>query len=447
MAESNVVKFPSNPGSALSLLQQQIAREIEGDAPAIARGIFGDSANHPDMSQISNGEYDGLIRAAYLREDRQWLQQEAQRDPQQFLDSTGRLGVQVTPKQAAAAPPQQPPLPVPSAQPQQSPIPVAPPQVPPAAPLPAPAPIPAPVQPTIATPNPPPVILGPNGQPLPPSIPQMAAGGIVTQPTLAVIGERGPEAVVPLQQPTFMAPNQPAPLPLTVNIDPKNPTARPNPTTGYGMDEIGGVRAVSRNDPDQNAYLDALKAAGKQVMSVVTPESKGFVYGKSDSLQIGNEPDSSGPSSSPMTPQDYANMWNTYRAQYAGKVGQFVLGGLGSGLGNAKAYLDQVWPMLQTKPDAVALHLYDGDVNQSLAEIQDIQQELQRLGSNAQVMVTEWNRPGQEWAMQNMFQQQGIPWASYFPYSTAQQAGTPGVVNAQGRPTTQGASLVSSVLP
>ena len=32
------------------------------------------------------------------------------------------------------------------------------------------------------------------------SIPKLAAGGIVTSPTLALIGERGPEAVVPLSQ-------------------------------------------------------------------------------------------------------------------------------------------------------------------------------------------------------------------------------------------------------
>ena len=32
-------------------------------------------------------------------------------------------------------------------------------------------------------------------------LPQMAAGGIVTRPTVALIGESGPEMVVPLDQP------------------------------------------------------------------------------------------------------------------------------------------------------------------------------------------------------------------------------------------------------
>jgi hypothetical protein len=53
-----------------------------------------------------------------------------------------------------------------------------------------------------AAPAPP---LGPQAPPLLPApaagpgIPAMASGGVVTQPTLAVIGEAGPEAVVPLQ--------------------------------------------------------------------------------------------------------------------------------------------------------------------------------------------------------------------------------------------------------
>ena len=34
-----------------------------------------------------------------------------------------------------------------------------------------------------------------------PNIPMLAAGGIVTSPTLALIGERGPEAVIPLTGP------------------------------------------------------------------------------------------------------------------------------------------------------------------------------------------------------------------------------------------------------
>jgi hypothetical protein len=49
----------------------------------------------------------------------------------------------------------------------------------------------APVQPTNPSPNYPPPPYGPN-------LPGYANGGIVTQPTLAMIGESGPEAIVPL---------------------------------------------------------------------------------------------------------------------------------------------------------------------------------------------------------------------------------------------------------
>ena len=55
-----------------------------------------------------------------------------------------------------------------------------------------------------------------------PIIPAMASGGIVTQPTVALIGEAGPEAVVPLadyqyQQPNYFAgtPDQQAPPPAS----------------------------------------------------------------------------------------------------------------------------------------------------------------------------------------------------------------------------------------
>ncbi len=48
-------------------------------------------------------------------------------------------------------------------------------------------------------------------------IPRLASGGIVTKPTLALIGERGPEAVVPLSQGGFGGP-------MTININ--NPIVR-----------------------------------------------------------------------------------------------------------------------------------------------------------------------------------------------------------------------------
>lgn len=77
----------------LQQFQYEIANEIKRDAPPIARGVFGDNKRHPDMATIGNAELDQMYRAAYAKNDREWLAQEAQRDPQQFLDVTDRIGI------------------------------------------------------------------------------------------------------------------------------------------------------------------------------------------------------------------------------------------------------------------------------------------------------------------------------------------------------------------
>ena len=81
----------------LQQLQYEITNEISRDAKPIAQGVFGNNARHPDMATISNAELDALYRQKYTANDREWLQQEAQRDPQQFLDVTDRIGVQDPP--------------------------------------------------------------------------------------------------------------------------------------------------------------------------------------------------------------------------------------------------------------------------------------------------------------------------------------------------------------
>jgi hypothetical protein len=158
-------------------LQSEITNEIHRDAGAIATGVFGDNKNHPDMAQVSNQQIDDLYRSKYQANDRTWLQQEARRDPQQFLDVAKRIGVQPPSTAPGVAPPPRPgelenklatalagppagaPAPAPAAMP-----PMPAPQVALPAPLPVPVagPPPVPVAPA-------PVILGPNGMPLPPS--------------------------------------------------------------------------------------------------------------------------------------------------------------------------------------------------------------------------------------------------------------------------------------
>ena len=74
-------------------MQYEVANEIRRDAAPIAKGVFGNNARHPDMATLSNAELDNMYRQAYLKGDRTFLMQEAQRDPQQFLEVTDRLGV------------------------------------------------------------------------------------------------------------------------------------------------------------------------------------------------------------------------------------------------------------------------------------------------------------------------------------------------------------------
>jgi len=174
-------------------LQGEITQEVSGDAKAIAQGIFGDNANHPDMARVPNQQLDDLYRQKYQSGDRQWLQGEARRDPQQFLDVTKRLGVTlpqptppgVTPTpaptldaqkmlgnmQANAGAGLNPAAPAPAVAavpPVSAPAALPPPALPAAPTVPVGGP---PVGPIVPPPAPPPVILGPNGQPLPPSVP------------------------------------------------------------------------------------------------------------------------------------------------------------------------------------------------------------------------------------------------------------------------------------
>ncbi|WP_248785704.1 phage tail tape measure protein, partial [Escherichia coli] len=52
-----------------------------------------------------------------------------------------------------------------------------------------------------------------------PRIPALAEGGIVTRPTLALIGEAGPEAVVPLNRANTMGGG------VTINVNGGDPNA------------------------------------------------------------------------------------------------------------------------------------------------------------------------------------------------------------------------------
>lgn len=99
-------------------LQDQITREVNGDAAHIATDVFGETATQPDIASVPDARLDAIYRRAYQTGDRQFLQNEAKRDPRQFMKIAQRLGVQKpSPPPALPAMPQAPILPMPSAPP------------------------------------------------------------------------------------------------------------------------------------------------------------------------------------------------------------------------------------------------------------------------------------------------------------------------------------------
>lgn len=102
-------------------LQDQITREVNGDAQHIATDVFGEPDTQPDLASVPDARLDAIYRRAYQSGDRQFLQAEAKRDPRQFLKVSERIGVR-KPAPAPVPPalpamPQAPILPMPSAPP------------------------------------------------------------------------------------------------------------------------------------------------------------------------------------------------------------------------------------------------------------------------------------------------------------------------------------------
>lgn len=74
-------------------IREQIGHEIDGDAPLLAKELFGDKM--PDMDKTSDAEALDMLRQKYMANDREWLVGEARRDPNQFLRLSKQLGVTV----------------------------------------------------------------------------------------------------------------------------------------------------------------------------------------------------------------------------------------------------------------------------------------------------------------------------------------------------------------
>lgn len=99
--------------SELLQLQQEVFNEVQGDTEHLSQAIFGGVDDQPDLGRISNERIDQVYRQAFKSGNRDFLQREARRDPEQFLKVAERLGVTLAPPRPAmsATPPAQPMLP------------------------------------------------------------------------------------------------------------------------------------------------------------------------------------------------------------------------------------------------------------------------------------------------------------------------------------------------
>jgi len=134
----------------VSLLRDQITEEVSRDAEVIGHQLFAGNADmrEPDITHVSDSALQAIYRDKFASGDREWLVNEATRDPRQFMRVAQAIGVtkpedlpQPTPPPPEAAPP---PPPLAGAVP--PPPPLAPPVAPPALPPPAlasPGPVPA----------------------------------------------------------------------------------------------------------------------------------------------------------------------------------------------------------------------------------------------------------------------------------------------------------------
>lgn len=89
--------MPTNNQTDPEAIRNSLTREVTNDAATIAGQIF--RGPQPDVAHVSNDQLDAHYRQAFTSGDRQFLMQEATRDPIQFLASMDRLGVTMPPGQ------------------------------------------------------------------------------------------------------------------------------------------------------------------------------------------------------------------------------------------------------------------------------------------------------------------------------------------------------------
>jgi hypothetical protein len=168
---------------------------------------------------------------------------------------------------------------------------------------------------------------------------------------------------------------------MLVNVDPSHAAGHPAAIDLLKWG-ITGVRLVARPGVDAAAqqYMDA----GLMVLSVIARESGGHI-GPADVHQVGNEPDSSGPSSWTMSPAQYREEWRIYRETFPDLV--LISAGLTSG--NV-----QWWRDLGPLPgcSGMGAHPY----NKTAAQARALIRAYKAITPSLPVWATEWWRPANE---------------------------------------------------
>lgn len=227
---------------------------------------------------------------------------------------------------------------------------------------------------------------------------------------------------------------------FAVNIDPANEAAWQHSTPATVASEFDGVRLTSR--ASIQGRIDELKAAGLQVMAIVTGESEGYVPHNADLLQIGNEPDLE---ATAMSPAHYADEWVVYRNSYPQFAGRFVMAGLASGGENAVSYAAAVFEAIGGRaplPDMVAIHPYTKTPAGAAHDI-----DLMWNAFGIPVIATEWHNDTDTWNFQCMLANpndgRSTSWSSVFAYTDAMVPGF-GLRDESGAPKPFYYSLLSA---
>lgn len=253
-----------------------------------------------------------------------------------------------------------------------------------------------------------------------------------------------------------------------INVDPENTSSRPPSLSNLQLAKFQGVRLVSKNNPTVNSYISCMLSHDIGVVSVIE-DPRSISYYPSDGrvvLQIGNEPDVN---SHPIhMPADvYAGHFATWRSTVTGRY-MFTAG---FGAGDPEYYWTFLFALLTTYPsvplpNAVAVHMYGADCIDAASFVRKwkalpnsdpryeaINDTLQGL----ELIVTEWNTVGdQQGHVERIASAQhalagptsGVAkgWNSWFPWTTAMEPTTPGLVDENGASQPQCTALVVNAI-